>query len=298
MNKFSNRNSFSVIFLFLSLFASTAFAAELSLKNTVSEVHLNSDFAVEVSLNSPNEAVNAFEGSINLPSNLKLKEIRFAGSMVPLWIVKPAEKETGTVIFAGLLPGGYQGLINVFTLMLEPVKEGDAGMAFGSDTTVYKNDGEGGSADLTLHDLSFPILAAAGPENNIPPEEDTVPPEPFTPVITEGGPFGYAGKVLIFNTQDKDSGVSRYEIGYSNLPDRNGKNISWQAAESPFFLPPQNFKLFLYVKAIDGKGNERVATVRAGSYTLLFAYSLALSVIIIMAYRVRLLIKKRRHNNE
>jgi len=294
------------LILFLALFwaANPAFAAELRLVNSIPTVRAGDNFSVELYLHSPTESVNGFEGTIIFGSNLKLKDIRFSGSVVPLWITKPAEKEKGRVEFAGILPGGYQGAVNpevqkgdIFTLLFEAVAEGDTKIYFDTDAKVYLNDGEGGLSDLSKKELSFAILPPAQSKNKILINEDVSPPESFTPIITSGQPFEHDGLVLVFNTQDKDSGISHYKIGYSNLPKRDGGNIFWQEAESPFFLPTQNKKLFVYVGAVDKSGNERVEVVSLASYAQLFTYTLLPFCIIVLAFLSWFLIRKYRKNN-
>lgn len=292
-------NKFLITIVLVFLFPSSSWAAELILQSSAPEARLGDTLFVEVLLSSLDESINALEGSINFPSSIKLKEIRFAGSAVPLWVVKPTEEEIGHVVFAGLLPGGHQGIVNIFVLVFEPTQTGEATVAFGPDVKVYKNDGDGGLTALTKTNLSLKIVASSGASSVSTLKEDTLPPEIFTPIITSGEPFGHDGRVLIFHTQDKDSGVERYEVGYSNLPGRNSQSISWQAAESPFFLPAENPKFFLYVRAVDASGNEQVATVRLLGNTPLLAYSLALLVIIItLAYLWRTAAIKRRQMSD
>lgn len=287
-------NKFFITVALVLFLPSSLWAAEFGLRNSAPEARLGDALSVEVLLNSPDEPINALEGSINFSPTLKLKEIRFAGSVVPLWVVKPAEEEVGHVVFAGLLPGGYQGLIDVFVLVFEPAQTGETMVGFGPDAKVYKNDGDGGLAELTKTNLSLKILASSGVSPVAPPEEDILPPEMFTPIITSGAPFGYDGRVLVFQTQDKGSGVAHYDVGYSNLPNRNSQSLSWQTTESPFFLPVKDPKFFLYVRATDVSGNERLATVRLMSNTLLFTYFLGLLGIIIgLALFLRIFLARR-----
>jgi len=80
---------------------------------------------------------------------------------------------------------------------------------------------------------------------------------------------------LVFATQDKGSGIDHYEVlerrelkiqklGFSKEKSLHSKFYilnPWRVAESPYLLKDQELKSYIYVKAIDKAGNERVATL-------------------------------------
>lgn len=255
------------ILFILLVIPAIAGASELRLEKSSASVRVGDTFILSLSLDTQDEIINAFEGSLNFSPNLKLKDIRLAGSIVPLWISSPKEKEGNVVEFAGVLPGGYQGSTddvssaqrgNAFTLVFEALGEGVARVSFGPETAVYRNDGDGTRAALQASSASFPILASLGTASKDVFPEDTIPPEPFAPLIMPGEPFGYAGTVLIFSAQDKDSGILRFDVARSYNKYAREKGLSWQGAESPYALSQKDLDKYLFVRAVDRAGNTRM----------------------------------------
>ena len=62
---------------------------------------------------------------------------------------------------------------------------------------------------------------------------------------------------IVFATQDKASGVDHYEVKESRQ-----KILTffsrWRAAESPHVLKDQELRSYIFVKAVDKTGNERI----------------------------------------
>ena len=258
------------LYTLLCLFLIPAFAnaAELYFEGP-SSVRAGDRFTVDLFLDTEQDALNALEGTVRVSPNLSILEIRFSGSLVPLWVVPPEEKETGVITFAGVLPGGYQGAGsagssgrgNVLTLLLEARAAGVAELSLGADTAAYVNDGQGTRAALTAAALEFPIYAPLGPAQKEAMPEDTTPPEPFVPLIVSGAPFGYADSVLIFSTHDKDSGIARVDIAHSYNAYAVEGNLSWQEAQSPYVITKANEDTYTFVRAVDRAGNARVVVV-------------------------------------
>ncbi|OGH83817.1 MAG: hypothetical protein A2261_03705 [Candidatus Magasanikbacteria bacterium RIFOXYA2_FULL_44_8] len=104
---------------------------------------------------------------------------------------------------------------------------------------------------------------------------DVDAPESFKPEIAQD-PNIFGGKwFLAFATQDKGSGIDHYEIredlGFriKNLGGIIKKFLipksyllnSWQEVESPYVLKDQKLKSWVYIKAIDKAGNERIEVI-------------------------------------
>ncbi len=259
-----------IVMLTLLLLPAFANAAELRMKASTSSVHVGDTFTIGVSLNTQKKSINALDGALTFSSNLKLSGIHLAGSLVPLWIVSPTEKAFGTVSFAGILPGGYKSSTlpktstqqgNVFTLVFTALSSGVARLTFEPHTSAYLNDGKGTYTQLATPMLTFHISDATSVKKSPVVLTDTVPPEPFTPIITSGKPFGYAGKMLIFVAQDKESDILRYEIARSYVSNPSFDSLSWQDAKSPYKLLTSDSDKYLFVRAIDKAHNMRVSTV-------------------------------------
>lgn len=288
-------NIFKILIVYFLFSApTTLFAAELSIQSFSETINKGDVFNVEIFLNSPSEAINALEGQINFSSTLKLKAINFKGSVVSLWLTEPREEKLGAIIFAGVLPGGFKGAMgsrealkegNIFSLQFEALEEGNAEISF-DDSKVYINDGNGTLGELTKKNLSFSVLPTTDAPKNESIALDQTLPEPFTPDIIEGEPFGHEGSVLIFNTQDKDSGIDHYEIAYSNIPNIlmwKSQWLTWREAESPFLISSDSpSKLFIYVRALDNSGNVRIETIRSSNIPFSIYIYLLIGIIVLI----------------
>jgi hypothetical protein len=113
---------------------------------------------------------------------------------------------------------------------------------------------------------------------------DTFPPESFTPLLGTTPEYGPAVRVLFFETQDKGSGMARYEVRESF-----GWGGSFEEATSPYVLKQQTGSPRIAVKAIDKVGNERVVEITP-VYRNLWQWSAILPiliVVIILLYIIR-----------
>jgi hypothetical protein len=186
------------------------------------------------------ENINALEGTLVLPESLHVREIQTGNSVILIWVEKP--RQTGNAItFAGITPGGFTGKYLIFTINGE-FDERDLERVRFESVNALKNDGSGESVGVEM------FLAPV--EMKI----DTEPPEDFTPVIASD-PNIFEGKYfLVFATQDKGSGIDRYEV-------REGRWGWFREAKSPSLLKSQKLNKDIYVKAIDNRGNERIAVL-------------------------------------
>lgn len=260
------RYFFFIMFLF---FPAASFAAEFQLEQQPSSIRVGDTFVTTLSLHTGTDVLNAIEGTVRFSQALSLVDVRLQGSFVPLWISSPTEKEKGVVSFAGVLPGGYQGEGKIFTLVFKAVEKGTARIFFGSDTTAYQNDGKGTTAKLSFPTLSFSIGTPSGAPRTINLEEDASPPEPFTPVVSSGEPFGFDGSVLVFTTQDKNSGIARYDIARSYYQRANENSLSWNVTASPYLLTSGDSTQYLYVRAVDRAGNTRIEVVPPQKFSVI-----------------------------
>lgn len=193
-----------------------------------------------VSAKTGTETVNAVEGTLVLPSNIKVAKISTGGSTVLIWISPPEWDEAQHAIsFAGLTPGGFSGTRPLFELELS----GGEPRAAGGVLYGYRNDGEG-----TQIVLEYELAPAAV-------REDRTWPEPFTPVISSSRDVLGGAKFVSFLAQDKGTGIDHYEYASSwILPPSKS---SWKRAVSP--QPLSGVELFksIRIRAYDGAGYYR-----------------------------------------
>ncbi len=247
--------------LHASGFTLQAQAAEMFFETKNSQIRVGDRFEIGFFLNTEDEDINAIEGKVVFPETLlELKEIRDGNSIINFWIERPKAKN-GEIIFSGITPGGYndgQGLILSIAFLAK--KEGDGAIEF-SGVKALRNDGQGTEADVKISNFQFLISKQIPiPEIPIPEIKDIEPPEEFTPQIA-ADPAIFDGKwFLVFATQDKGSGIDHYEIKESRQK-FFAVFEKWLPAESPYVLMDQELRGFVWIKAVDKIGNERIAVV-------------------------------------
>jgi hypothetical protein len=255
-------------------------AAEISLDADAGVIGAGQQIEVSVVMDTGGESMNAIEGAISFPENvLEVEKVYGADSLVDLWIEKPHAEPGGRIVFSGVVPGGYAGKGMVMSIVFSARREGEGAIA-ASDVRLLRNDGEGTQIQARSAPLRFLVASQRQASEGIRRPQDKEPPEQFTPQIaSDPGVFG-GKRFLVFATQDKGSGIARYEV-------REGAGESVEA-ESPYLLRDQHIAGSIAVRAIDNEGNERVAVVPAqdsagwswGHYILAVALLAALIMII------------------
>ncbi len=230
-----------------------ALAAELRLDPHKVAVGLREQFIVDVVVNSA-DSLNAVQGQLVFSAEqLTPVNILDGNTVINFWVEKPNSPEPGIIAFSGITPGGFSGPTNLlFSVVFEAKNTGPANIAF-QEIKVLLNDGQGTEAAFSTRNTT--ILVKPG-DSNVRREtfSDTEPPEDFTPLIARD-PNIFDGKYfLVFSTQDKKSGINRYEV-------REGKWSWFHEAESPYLLRDQNLRSKIYIKAIDQNDNERLVIV-------------------------------------
>lgn len=253
---------FCVLFsVSLALMPVLASAAEFNLVFQTQEIRIGDQFEAGFFVNTENEDINAIEGKIIFPEKLlELKEIKDGNSIINFWIEKPRSDSSGEVIFAGITPGGFKSENGfVFSLIFAPKEKNEGRIEF-SGIRALKNDGLGTPADVSTRPLEFEIAEAdLAPEESIEIKtRDYEPPESFAPEIARDESM-FGGKwFLVFATQDKGSGIGRYEVKEQKRA-RIWKK--WETAESPYVLKDQELRSHIFIKAVDKAGNSRVETI-------------------------------------
>ena len=293
MKHFLNTLLIFLIFAFaLQVLASMphALAAEIVIDSDTQEIRTGDQFEVGVFIDTEDGDINAVEGRVVFPEELlELKEIRSGNSVINFW-VEDAHLENGNEIkFSGIVPGGYVGRGLVFSIIFQSKKDG-MGLIETNSVRVLRNDGMGTEVSTTVSNLSFFVSRdALAQKSEILGIKDINPPEPFEPTITQD-PTVFGGKYfLVFATQDKGSGIDRYEV-------REGKG-DFAVAESPYLLRSQGLHKEITVKAVDKNGNERVIILPpAKPWALYKKYLIPTTLILIIMvfmFTIRKIIKKR-----
>ena len=276
---------FSIFYFLLS--SSFVFAATIFFGVQKQQVGIEQQFEVGVFLNTQGQEINAVEGNIQFPANiLEIEKIRDGGSILLFWIEKPniedAQKK-GELFFSGLIPGGYGGQKGyLFSIIFVARQTGPVNITT-SNEKILLNDGLGTATQINKAPIILQAVEQPVGEEYVPPY-DPDPPEPFEPVITQNSNVFNNQWFLVFATQDKGAGIDHYEIQENRkqkIEDRR-----WDSAESPYLLKDQKLKSFVYVKAVDKAGHEKIAMVAAARplkwYEIRWLWSIIILVLLIL----------------
>lgn len=276
-------------------------AAEFLLRSSGSEKFnfgMEQEFSVDLSFDTDNaENINAMEGTLFYPRKiLELKEIRDGNSIINFWIERPKAEQNGQIHFSGITPGGYQGKNGfVLSAIFQTVAIGSGSIDI-RELSVLQNDGKGTSVPVTAIPFQFVVSREGGSEQPIlKKEKDADPPEAFTLEIARDPNLFENRWFVVFASQDKGSGIDYYEVLENRS--QNIENRSWIQEKSPYVLQDQELKSFIYVRAVDKAGNERIAVLSPRSspqYAGYVVWSILGVVIVASYFFVRILWKKQK----
>ncbi|MCX6753406.1 MAG: cohesin domain-containing protein [Candidatus Nomurabacteria bacterium] len=277
-----------------------SFASEIDFKTNTPNLGIGDEFTVQVILNTQGQSMNAISGDINFDDSfLSAENVIFANSIVPVWIDSP-HISGNSIVFSGIMPGGYQSTVDPVTQNSVPgvifninfkVKSAGQNLIQFNDIHVYKNDGLGTEDIVSINPfiLNLNDVGSNYVVNNV----DIIPPENFTLTIFNDKNI-YDGKnVLIFSTNDKQSGIDHYEI-------KEGK-YDWIRSESPYLLLDQNLSGEIDVKAIDLAGNYTISKINKSKNYLDIILLLIIAIILfisLLIHRSHLRYHKKRIRNE
>jgi hypothetical protein len=278
------RYFWAVSLLLLSLTAS-AEAANLYIDPNTTTLKQGDAVALAVRLDTDEltgECVNAVDGVITYDASIEPVDISIGKSIFPVWVEVPTiNKANRTITFAGGIPNGYCGRVqgdpNLTNTLVElifkaPVLAGEtdskvASIAFGPETTAYLNDGLGTKATLQTYGATVTLSpersTASGDIWTAAIAADTQPPEAFSVTLATSTLNGEY--YIVFNTTDKQTGVSYYEVleesnAEAKLFHFGALTAPWVVTRSPFILKDQTLRSVIRVKAVDKAGNEYLTT--------------------------------------
>ncbi len=283
------------VFLLISLFfiAESVFAAEIRLDTHKSEVNSDEQFSLDIIVHSE-ESLNAISGRLVFPTDkLSIKEIRDGNSVINFWIEKPHIEKSGSVLFSGITPGGFNGANkSIFSVVFEAKGTGLTSIVL-EDLKALKNDGLGSPVELKLNNTAVYIKSGiSNASEEILTDKDL--PENFFPTI-EKDPNIFDGKYfLVFATQDKISGIANYKV-------REGILDWFTVVESPYLLKDQTLSKKIFLKAIDKLGNERIIEIEPkyppSHYENIQYWFIIISVLFILLFLIKKLCRKKNSQN-
>lgn len=252
---------------------------------------LNSQWKVSVFVKSDQEKINTFAGRIGYPQQiLEVSEVRDAGSIINFWVEPAKVIEAGAISFAGITPGGWQGDRGSLLEIIFRVKEAGKGLVEFNQGEAYLNDGNGTRTTFDDGNLSFDVSSAGTPASY--EISDKIPPEPFK-INLGRSPSIYDNRWFVaFSTEDEQSGIDHYEVveGGSEEPPTKG----WKTFVGNYVLSDQGLESYVFVKAIDKKGNSRIEVLPPAIVKANYQKYLISGTILIVAISAYLWFQKRR----
>ena len=247
--------TYSTFLITIFLVPAFASAATISLQAQPATVGVGETVQVTLLINS-NVLTNAFAGTLVFPQNLLTPvAVSDGNSIVNIWITHP-KIGTGTIMFAGVTPGGFSGRKGVLFKTLFRTKSAAHARLSLINVQVLRNDGAGTPEPVTVTPIAIAIEQASR-ATFVEPKVAT-PPEPFKlylgriPQLFENKYF------LAFSAVDKNSGIDYYEVAETRWPQWLVTPV-WNKTKSPYVIRDQYLTSDVLVKAVDYAGNERVS---------------------------------------
>ncbi len=235
-------------------FSSQAHAAALLLNNAPKNIAQQQQFYVDVAIDPQGKSLNGIQGSVVFSADtLSFVRAETGNSDVTLFVDRPT-LNGNAISFSGVIPGGFDGLINpydpknrlpgqIVRLVFVGKAAGEA-QIIATGTTITANDGQGTIETVPDQQAFLAVSTAVVP--SIYTQTDTRLPTLTASIVKEDDLYG--GKyALLFNAVDKESGIDRVEI-------KEG-NDAWKVVQSPYLLRDQSRKSILLIRAFDVAGN-------------------------------------------
>lgn len=277
-----------LIIIFVTLSVHRADAASISLAPMPATIAQQQQFYVDVTIDPQGISFNGIQGAVSFSSDtLSFVRAETGSSSITYFIDQPTVKGN-TVTFSGIIPGGFDGLINPF----DPVhkKPGEVmrlvfvGKAAGTATIgtshmqIAGNDGQGTLQPVPDQQFHFVVSNTVAPSVYSTP--DTVMPVLSASIVSDKDL--YDGKyTLVFTAVDKQSGIDHVEI-------KEGTD-AWQTIQSPYVLRDQSRQGILLIRAVDAAGNATLVTINAApqSSRLVLPILLILFLLSIVLYVIK-----------
>lgn len=248
--------TFFLLIVISQLLPIEVFAVDVFLFSAKREIS-SDDLIVSLGLDTGEDKINAVSGEISYDQNiLELVSISNANSIIPLWVESPSNKNSDSVSFSGIVPGGFGGQGKIISLIFKSKKEvSDVVKAVQiNNIEILRNDGSG---TIIPTKIIMPSLELAN-SLDIASVGDTDAPELFKPILSKNDPLLGGQSYLIFNTTDKGSGIDKYFVIESSTKLKSKDDALWVEAMSPYLLQDQTLSSYVYVKVVDRAGNSLV----------------------------------------
>ncbi len=284
-------NYFFVTFFIFSVVPTVSFASTILSINAPDKSLPGREFEVVVSIES-SKPINAIEGKIVIPEGVELKGIRDGSSAVSAWINKPTVENKSEIKFSGIFAGGFSGGGQLFVVEVIAYDKKDYPFS-AEDFLVYLNMPSPVLDEVSIINSITSITPFA--YNKSLNKKDDEAPEAFAIYLTKDPSIFNNSWIVIFDAKDKNSGIMKYQFSeFKGRTISNPDSLKWEDAKSPLLLKDQTLQSFIYIRAIDKEGNERIQVV-SPQHKLSWYTDIQLEVVglLVFLFVVLILIKKK-----
>ena len=245
---------------------------------------IKEQFYIDVFVDPAGESINGIDGSIYFDNKISFVRAEEGNSMINMWIEKPYLQDDGVIKFSGIIPNGFDGLINPFNpniknpgllmrIIFEGINSGNSSIKI-SPLNITLNDGKGTLTKTEEVSKEINILDSV---NQYTYKNDThSEPEIDYKIIKD--PNIFSGKyTLIFQASDKGSGIDNVSI-------KEGRR-DWQKIESPYLLKDQYRHSKIVLQATNFYGSTVVINIDPMPYDwmdTIYVVVVILSIILII----------------
>jgi len=155
----------------------SSFAQSISITPSAVNQPVGKSFSLKLIVSSPNQAVNAFSGTVSFPKDkLQVVSLSKTDSIVNVWVTEPSfSNDLGTVSFEGIAlnPGFTGSLGKILTINLKSIARGDATVTV-SDASVLANDGSGTNVLKEIQPSLVLVGATTAPVPDVSDQANTI----------------------------------------------------------------------------------------------------------------------------
>ena len=258
MKILSNKKTYLTLILSAIFLPGSILASSVYISTNQSEFFVGDTIVFGVRIDSEGKDINVAEGEVLLDHAADvafLTNINISDSIFPIWPRKPLPSEHNSRIsFAG---GAPSGLVvkdaTIFSIVLRLEKTGKISLS-PNNIEVYLNDGKGTKDEVSIKNLIIDVLPKESDISSVDDwgnliSNDKTAPEPFEIYPGQDDSVFDGKKFISFNTTDKQSGISYYEVAEGRLSPVRSNNT--------YVLQEQDESVKITVIAYDSAGNNR-----------------------------------------
>lgn len=256
-----------IILILIIIIPSTSFGLDFNVLSNSKNYKKDSQFYVDVFVNTKGISVNGINGTLTASKNIKIVRIEDGSSIIKNWIDRKLTENK--FVFSGIIPNGFSGYVNtanknnqglVFRIVLQAESNGNAILNL-SNLFITKNDGEG--TVVKLKDIGYDFLISSDGVSESYNIVDNEKPEISYKIVSDKDLFN-GKKTLVFSATDGQSGISGVYIKESNG--------EFKLIESPYLLENQSFGSIILIKVVDNFGNINEFEIRSNITSYLSLY--------------------------